>query len=477
MFRKNLSIYLVILVLVVILATIYSVKSYSVKSAPPDFVQLPEVSGVVRFPRITPPGRDDLAPEGPDSNISSNKTPQNETSVAVHPNNPNFVVAAAHDYRNGDATCAFYKSLDAGATWSFKLLDRLGYSTSGDPAIAMDKNGVIYQSCLHFNRGGNVENAIVVHTSSDGGLTFSSQIIASSNNGSYLFGGGTFHDKEYIAVDEDTGAVYVSWTRFGSGRSDILLSYKSAGSGTFSEPMVVSDGPVNQGSIPVLRKDPLTGQKAIYIAWISFSPTTEIRIDSAPVDFSTGAVTGFFGFDKVVSPIARIPSKFTGQDFRTNSDPSLAADKLTGNLYLVWAEDPPGADEADVVLSRSTDAGENWSAHLRINDDTTTRDQFFPRIATNPNGGIHVVWYDKRNDARDLAFHAYYAKSNSGGLSFLPNIRISDNPSKPSKGDAFGGRFIGDYIGIAASSISAHPVFMGYNRNDQEIYAERVLSE
>ena len=50
------------------------------------------------------------------------------------------------------------------------------------------------------------------------------------------------------------------------------------------------------------------------------------------------------------------------------------------------------------------------------------------------------------------------------------NERVSDQGFVPNFGDQFGGGFIGDSNGIAASSATAHPVWTGYRGQDQDIF-------
>src|SRR5713226_9612987 len=109
--------------------------------------------------------------------------PQNETAIAVDPNNPNRVVAAANDYVTRTWTCTIsgrpcsalgdgysgtYYSNDGGATWCCSSnLDgsNLGtlipgvehlvggpYDAGGDPAVAFDSHGHVYYSGLGFDR-------------------------------------------------------------------------------------------------------------------------------------------------------------------------------------------------------------------------------------------------------------------------------------------------------------------------------------
>ncbi len=481
------------LITVIGLSLLLQLASPGVSAGPPP-LRRPDLSGVVRFPRQVPQEvREGPPPEpalGADVNVSNNTAPQNETAAAVDPTNANHIVAAANDYRLGDSSCGLYNSTNGGGNWTAQMLPRLfvgattnAYDAAGDPSVAFDGDGVASVGCLHFERGGNNENAIVVHT-----ITFdankniaavTSQKVIESPDGNSS-GGGVFHDKPYVAVNPN-GAVYVSWTRFvyaanGSLQSaDIVFAYKTPTMTAFSVPVIVGDTPFNQGSVPVV------GTGIVAVAWLRYDSPMQIVVDKAPIanDGSVGA----FGTDKTIAAINPIPDAFTGQSFRVNSFPTLAA--YGNNLYAAWAQRGAGSDEGDIAFSRSTDGGATWSVPIRVNNDIATKDQFFPWMAVDGSGNIHIVWYDKRDDKQDKKLHTYYAVSTDGGSSFPTNQRVSDRASNPSGTDQFGGKFIGDYNGIGAdpSGVTAYPAFMAYRPTgpggkfaDQEVYGEKVTA-
>src|ERR1700756_3143863 len=108
--------------------------------------------------------------------------PQNETSIAVDPNNPKRVVASANDYVSrtwscvisgtpcsalGDGYSGTYFSNDGGATWCCTPTDpdHLGtmipgverltggiYDAGGDPSVAFDSAGHVFYAGLGFDR-------------------------------------------------------------------------------------------------------------------------------------------------------------------------------------------------------------------------------------------------------------------------------------------------------------------------------------
>ncbi|HET7077105.1 MAG TPA: hypothetical protein VFM49_06590, partial [Chloroflexia bacterium] len=133
-----------------------------------------------------------VAPPAVTVNRDTAAAPQNETAIAVDPNHPNRVVAAANDYvartwactvggtpcsALGDGYSGTYFSNDGGQTWCCAASDpaHLGtlipgvthltggpYDAGGDPALAFDSHGHVYYAGLGFNRN-SAPNTVAVN--------------------------------------------------------------------------------------------------------------------------------------------------------------------------------------------------------------------------------------------------------------------------------------------------------------------------
>ncbi len=353
-------------------------------------------------------------------NQDHNAAPQNETSIAVDPNNPQIVVGSANDYVARTWACTIsgtpcsaladgysgaYLSINGGASWVSDSSDpqHLGtlipgvehltggpYGGGGDPAVAFDSRGHVYYAGLGFNRNDPASGVEVSKGTIAGGtLTWSQPSWVTQTNNPAIF-----NDKEWIAADHFVSSafrdrVYVSYTRFiftpkgNYVQSPIFTSYSSDGGQTFSSPQSISNNVLyGQGSRPVVAPD-----GSVYIFWDG--STRLASTDSIYMVKSTdGGVT--WSNPSAVAPLQDI-GIIKDTNFRVNSYPAVAAGP-DGSLYATWtsstkntattfdsssfcayaAAEPAGC-HAQAVYSKSSDGGATWSAPAAVPGTTATR--------------------------------------------------------------------------------------------------------
>lgn len=131
-------------------------------------------------------------------------------------------------------------------------------------------------------------------------------------------------------------------------------------------------------------------------------------------------------------------------------------------IYILATALPPdkSTDDGDIYLMRSFDLGETWLEPKRLNTDPTNALQFFPSIDVSPDGVVHAMWGDMRDDPDEVRYHIYYSRSEDNGETWgftipdqnfiAPDTRVTDFPSNHLRGFP-GGQFIGDYFSLAAA--------------------------
>jgi hypothetical protein len=137
-------------------------------------------------------------------------------------------------------------------------------------------------------------------------------------------------------------------------------------------------------------------------------------------------------------------------------------------IAVIGLPDDKPTDDGDVFLLRSLNGGASWEDPVRVNQDTTDRLQFYPAIDVSPNGILHLMWGDMRDDPEEARYHVYYTKSEDQGESFgftlpdqdftAPDTVVTDFASNSLKGFPQG-LFLGDYFAMAATDEDAYLVW------------------
>jgi hypothetical protein len=279
-----------------------------------------------------------------DTDLAGRAQAQNETAIAHDPNHPSSLVASSNDYRHGDSRCITYHSQDNGRRWqdstppmAFTRGDAFGggvarqyWQAGGDTSVAWDTKGNAYLSCLMFMRG----PAVTANPDTSSGLyVFRS---TGSRGASWNFParpvaelddtagqGSEMLDKQYMTVDNHEGSpfqdrVYVTWTFFASDGTAYIYAAHSADYGEhFSAPQLVSaDSPDCAETLGV--------------------PTPQGRCNAN-----------------------QYSQPFVGPD---------------GALYVVWNNanatgfNSPADNRSQVLLARSSDGGDTFSAPVKVAD-------------------------------------------------------------------------------------------------------------
>ncbi len=342
-------------------------------------------------------------------------------SVAVNPRRPENIVAV------GSQGNIFFTK-DWGKTWSRSNAGEGG--NAGNPAVISDDKGNYFYfhlsdpSTTANGSDSGKTNRVLIHTSSDGGATWSAGETMALNNSANQF--------NQWATTDSRGALYVTWTQLDkvgdACQSTVWFSMSKNGK-KWSDPVTISQQPGNctlPGALPAVTYD-----GKVLIAW---SDPEKILLDRS---FNGGE--WWLSNDIVVEPLrGGADLKIPGHG-NCNGMPVLMTDiskgQLRGSLYMVWADQRNGEGDTDIWFTRSHNFGDNWASPMRVNDDGKGKHQYLPWMAVDGTTGyIYVAYYDRR-DHDDNQTDVYLAYSTDGGASFK-NRRISETPFTPEEGQA-----------------------------------------
>ncbi|MFK8029353.1 MAG: proprotein convertase P-domain-containing protein [Gammaproteobacteria bacterium] len=414
-----------------------------------------------------------------DAGETGNTQTQNETSLAISGTTGTICSGYNDSYSGvtvGGGFTGFSRSTDGGNTFT----DNAAFDANsfGDPSmIWREADGNFYLATLH-------SDGLGVYVSSDDCQTFTLGSLGHV---------GTGDDKELLAVDNNLGSdfygrIHLVWVDFSAG-GRIYATY-SDDAINWSTPVVLSDaGATVQGAYPIISND-----GRLYVSWIRFNPFPFGNIDIEAVRSDDGGDS----FTDLANPLTDALSPFQTAASNSCGRPALngnirylgspqVAVTPNGDLHIVYSYDPDGRDVGDVVdvfYRRSTDMGATWLPEIRVHDDATLTDQFFPSLSAGPTGRIVVAWYDRRFDTDNNLFVDYFAvMSEDGGASFGPNERISDVSSPIFIDPGLAACYHGDYDQQLQTASSAFlqwaddRVLGGAGPNDSNVYLDENIFE
>ncbi len=387
--------------------------------------------------------------------ISNSRSPE-EPTIFINPRNTSEIVA-------GSNINNFFYSHDGGYSWEIGVLESQLYGVWGDPVIIADTAGNFYFFHLSNPANGNWIDRIVCQKSTDAGMTWS--------EGTYMgLNGAKAQDKPWAVVDQNTNAIYVTWTQFdeyGSSapenKSDIMFSKSYDGGMTWSEALRINEVSGNcvdsdnttEGAVPAVGPN---GE--IYVCWagpegLAFDRSTDEGETWLDEDIIIGELPG--GWDFNIPGISRC-----------NGFPVTLCDisggPNHGTIYVNWSDQRNGEDDTDVWLVKSTDGGFTWSEPMRVNDDDPGKHQFFTWLDIDQTtGDLWFIFYDRRA-YDDNRTDVYMALSQDGGETFI-NFKISESPFDP-----WSSVFFGDYNNISAYNGVVRPIWTRLEGNSLSVW-------
>ena len=350
-----------------------------------------------------------------------------ESAVVFNPTNTNRVIAGTNGPGGGQK---MHWSSDGGATWTEVGLP-LG-NTCCDPTMVYSVDGsTAWSSTLP----GDFDGIWVYRSTNDGESwdDFPGDRVQVSSG---------FGDKQLLHLDDAAGSphvgnIYLTWHEF-----NVMLFGRSLDGGETWATQTVSSGGAESGVGSDITSD---GAGNIYYFWpafnsrkiwmrkstdggVTFEPTVEVA--------DTNASFNFF-----------IPSQNSrGVAVIVHADADRTGGPFNGNVYAIWTDATTGAkNQARVQVGVSSDGGATWTLTTpHATDDVETIDRWQPYIRVAPDGAVHVIYNDTRNDPTRVGIDVYHTISTDGGMTWSTPTRLTTETSR-SPGDGFE---FGDYSGL-----------------------------
>ena len=357
-----------------------------------------------------------------------------ESAVAINPVNPDLVISGSNGPGSGQE---MQYSTDGGETWN--AAGALPYGgTCCDPTVAWSSDGAKAYSAT-------LGSAVYVYRSADAGQTWTDLANEPGADARREIGSGV--DKEYLHVDTHAPSacldtVYLTWHE----GNTMKFSRSTDLAHTWSTPATMSSGP-ERGIGSDITSD--TNGRAHYI-WPAFnSKKILVRTSSdcgITFDSSVEIATTQASFD---FPIPSMDNRYAWIYVGAAAD--LSGGAYGGSIYAAWTDttEPEAGSAADnharIQVAYSRDGGATWTTSTpHETADSDTVDRWNQWLAVGPDGSVHVVFYDTRNDPTRRSVDLYWSTSTDGGASWGTPTKLTSEIS-PHMEDFFQ---FGDYNGL-----------------------------
>lgn len=417
--------------------------------------------------------------------------PANEIDLALDPADPDHMVVVGKGYRYtrtlgsaflGKVITPYSTTFDGGLTWTEGYLQPLDTQllevpilgeevgitdvSDSDPVVEFAADGTLVAQTLRVSGDGR---GLPMFQSLDGGVSFAEVGTA--------YVGGT--DKNWIVTNPFNGEMYSVTLHRVDGTSHTGFVKSTDHGVTWSAPKAICRC--------VFPGIDVSKDGIIHV----------IGIGNGAIKYVRSADNGAtWTADKVIAPhVSGNTNPCNLRLFRMSSIASIAASRVSPDLYVVWAGKSAASPQLptgsvcgdfpgyDIFMVQSHDGGATWSAPQRLNDDSgDLTAQFMAQVAVSPNGqDVHVAWMDQRADPLGVLADIYYTHSGDAGTTWNANLRVTERPflttlsHHQSAVPQHTGVFVGDYIGLAATDDKAVIAFPDTRYGRADIFVATVV--
>lgn len=384
---------------------------------------------------------------GPNLDVSSELQTQSQASFSIDPTQPTVLFGATND--TSRETLRVHTSTNGGKTWHGADAPVVagGSCAHGGPRTAIDRTGRQYLAFLAATYCGDSLTPYLVVTSRDSAKGAWGPLVRVTH-AAWRYG---FDDWPALAVDQQSGRLYLAWTRSLSAAKAVLVVSASADHGrTWSAPKPVSDA-LDHPHLATVSVAPggdvyIAGIDAKIGLWIARSTdqggTFAAPQRAAPLRANPAARCSL----AAASPLANEETTCFGPD------PTV----LAGPKQVLVVYDDAGANHTLDVYASVLARDLKPLARVEVNPpDTTATQQIFPAAALDPvTGTAWACWFDTTFDPH--AHRAWFTCSASRtGHTWSAPLAASSAPTPPADLYGAAGR-LGVSPSVAAREGVAH---------------------
>ncbi len=370
----------------------------------------------------------------------TNPTGAAESAIKISPANTNRVVAGSNGPGGGQK---MHYSADGGDSWTEVPLPLGG--TCCDPAVDWSSNGqYAYAAALGSCGFGGCQ--VWFYRSDNNGMSWNGlENLTPGDPRREVSTGGS--DKEYLHVDQYPGSPYTDRIYMTWHNNNVM---RFAWSGDFGNTWSTQSFSSNSSELGIGSDITTDNNGNVYYIWPAFNSRT-IRVKKS----TDGGVT--FGAPVVVSNtqasfIFPLPSIETREAFvYVAADSDLSGGPNHGSVYAAWTDNnnpdsgTPSANHGVIKVAYSRDDGATWNVTTpHETSDVLAVDRWHPWLSVAPDGGVHVMYYDTRQDPTRRGVDVYYSFSDDGAQTWSAPVRVTTALS-PNIADGFE---FGDYNGM-----------------------------